>query len=671
MKFRSIVWKNFLFKKKDWMNIYFIASGLVCLFYILYNLSMNTVLIGELNNYSDFFMNTVLLIGALIIFVLSLLYIPYMGKLLILSRMREYGIYLVIGLKRSGVLGIFLFESIILFVASWITGILLGSLFGNLIIAVIKKVYVIEQKIAFVDISSPFISFILFGFVFVISTLFSFIYYSRKEPLEIIKGNRKPRKLFIENGYLGFIGLIIFLLMAYFIVYIVAYNRIPTWMSNLLESQKGMQLVIILILLILFLGLYLFISQSILLIIKLFFKIKVFYYNNLLHLREVRNHIVDNSMIIFLSVVVQLLVVIGIGMVIIQYNNIEQSTRSFEIYDFASAYSNEVKGFEQIYMEVLKEQKVKEIDAIQIEFITPVFTTEMPDIVIKMSQIVISEKEIVKLLEEPIAVNKGTYSVIHTFKNATMRKMPETIEIMNGVIPLEFKEGYSLDSKIINYMSRYHTGYLIILNDEDYRNIRINLREDRIGELYLSYFNNKKDSKKVADKVADILYEKYNVNNFQLAYRFDRYNENPYFIADYYSTYENSLFSTGAMIIVLYLLIFIFAIAFNSILYFRLILGKEILLKNYLQLKRIGITDIEMRLYIRQVLRPIFILPTVLSTVFVFILLIVVQNTHLSSLLVRDTYYYVWLVLIIQGCNLFLCYWCYFLAKKNYYRSLF
>lgn len=109
-------------------------------------------------------------------------------------RKREFGTYLTLGMTRKNILSVFLLESLILCAASLGTGLALGLLFYQGLMAVVTNLMEIEFAFAAYSAKGFFLTIGLVCIVFALASLTSALYLKRVSVYNLIHGDKKVEK---------------------------------------------------------------------------------------------------------------------------------------------------------------------------------------------------------------------------------------------------------------------------------------------------------------------------------------------------------------------------------------------------------------------------------------------------------------------------------------------
>ena len=138
----------------------FACSLSVMMFSIIYTISKEAFVQSFLG------VKTLMEFGAIITAFFSMIFIFYGNKFLIKNRMKEIGLYTILGLEEKHIAGALFFEFFICYIVTLLLGSAGSLLFGKLCFLILYKVSGIPAKIQYVFSFSFFKQQALYSFVF-------------------------------------------------------------------------------------------------------------------------------------------------------------------------------------------------------------------------------------------------------------------------------------------------------------------------------------------------------------------------------------------------------------------------------------------------------------------------------------------------------------------------
>ncbi|MBS5588252.1 MAG: ABC transporter permease [[Clostridium] spiroforme] len=229
---------------KDYSLYFFTLILGIAIFYIFNAVEAQTSMMELSQTKSQIIgvMNSALeAMSVLVSFILGFL-IAYASQFLIKKRKKEFGLYLLLGMKKINVCMIIFFETVIIGFISLLIGLILGislSQFMSLFVASLFEANM--QKFVFVVSSKAIIKTILyFILIFIFVTVMDLIIVSKAKLIDLLTAHYKKEKNMIKNPYLSFVLFIAACLMLAYAYYNV------TVKYNTLTSQNDVQIQIIL-----------------------------------------------------------------------------------------------------------------------------------------------------------------------------------------------------------------------------------------------------------------------------------------------------------------------------------------------------------------------------------------------------------------------------------------
>lgn len=206
--------------------IYFLTLGLsICIFYsfnsiesqqAMFKLSSSQLSMLEGLTYA---MNY---ISVLVSIILGFL-IVYANNFLIRRRKKELGIYLVLGMYKSDVSKILLYETLIIGVLSIISGLIVGIFASHGLSIITAYLFVVNmEEFIFVFSKSAFFKSILyFSIIYIVVIVFNIISLSKYRLINLLYANKKNENLKLKNIWVSvilFIISIIFITISYYLI---------------------------------------------------------------------------------------------------------------------------------------------------------------------------------------------------------------------------------------------------------------------------------------------------------------------------------------------------------------------------------------------------------------------------------------------------------------------
>ncbi|KAB7672119.1 ABC transporter permease [Bacillus sp. B1-b2] len=194
-------------------SIYFLTLTLaVCIFYSFNSIeSQNSIL--EMNKDADFMLTLNKLIAGTSVFVSFVLggLIIYANKFLIKKRKKELGIYMTLGMSKSKISKILIFETLLIGVLSLVAGIILGIVVSqglSILVANILSVDLNKYKFI-ISLNAVIKSVVYFGIIYLLVMIFNQFTISKYKLIDMLNAAKKNEEVKLKNA---FVSVLIFIL---------------------------------------------------------------------------------------------------------------------------------------------------------------------------------------------------------------------------------------------------------------------------------------------------------------------------------------------------------------------------------------------------------------------------------------------------------------------------
>ena len=202
---------NNLVKNKRFILPYiFSAIFTIASFYILTSLSLGSNLDKLPQGISA--TKQVLSLGVIVIAIFSAIFLFYTYSFLIKRRVREFGLYSVLGMTKKQIARILILETIFIAVITLVFGLAFGLLFDKLMLLVLLKLFTAGVSFGFVITPiAVFLTILLFGGIFFLLLIYTVIKIFRLKIVALLKeennGEREPKaRLILAILGLGLTG---------------------------------------------------------------------------------------------------------------------------------------------------------------------------------------------------------------------------------------------------------------------------------------------------------------------------------------------------------------------------------------------------------------------------------------------------------------------------------
>lgn len=207
---------------KDYTVYFLTLTFAVSIFYSFNSISSQSIL-SELNasqkQYVDLLNQMMSILSVGVSVILGCLII-YATNFLIKRRKKEFGLYMMLGMRKRAMSTILFLETFYIGIISLVAGLVLGLIFAQFLSILTAKLFVLEMSKYSFTISYEAIikTIVYFGFMYVIVMIFNIICVSKYKLINLLSAGRKNEKIKIRNIYVSatiFILSIIILVFAY------------------------------------------------------------------------------------------------------------------------------------------------------------------------------------------------------------------------------------------------------------------------------------------------------------------------------------------------------------------------------------------------------------------------------------------------------------------------
>ncbi|QIL46762.1 ABC transporter permease [Vagococcus coleopterorum] len=175
--------------KKRWQDYLVLMMGLiisVAIFYMFQTVSLNTEFLKD-NIPSVQMVSFVFQFGAILLGIITVVYIMYANSFLLSMRKKEYGMYMLLGAKKRKISQMIAIETIFIGLVSMFVGVILGTLLAIGVGGYLTKAIDLPSQtyVPFVPMAI-IVTVIFFGILFVITTIMNVLKFKRSKTLELL-----------------------------------------------------------------------------------------------------------------------------------------------------------------------------------------------------------------------------------------------------------------------------------------------------------------------------------------------------------------------------------------------------------------------------------------------------------------------------------------------------
>ncbi|WP_310937767.1 FtsX-like permease family protein [Clostridium sp. SHJSY1] len=493
------------------------------------------------------------------------MFIPYSQNIFIKARQKDYGILLSLGMAENDVIKSTIIENLVLSILSLILGLVLGTGLSLFFLYFVCKVIGINN----IDISVSVVSYkttsIYVSVIFAISLIIN-IY-------RIIKSTIYDKIKYTEKAESGRHYSIVFFLIGIVIT-------IVDFVVMGLFHEKGDTIWLIRILLCMFGSLLIFYNGESLIE---YFKNRSYkkYVKNIFLFSDIKYYYSKNKRIFFVNTWLVFGIIFFLVISIINYSALIKDSSIY--HPFHMTYG-EVKG----HFEPLGDA---EIESIVNNNGNSIVTNESVSFVRNNTFTIFCVDDINKILKKDYRVQSNSLIYVHPY-DLNDNYEHEDIKTQINDINIDYKEGtkkfttqYTILDPLFGEVNCISQN-IILVNKEDYEWITLSSKDFSIkGVLHLYNFSNWSNSNDIVDEISNKLFEK---NNIESGNRF-------YEISSRIDAYNKAIQSTNFLIFIFTYIWILMYFSYIIMIHFKLKMEYKDEREKYLNLYRIGISEIEVK----------------------------------------------------------------------------
>lgn len=177
-------------KKHQQMIVPYVLTSIltIMMFFIVFGISTHSEFLGTSTG-------TLLGFGSIVIAIFAIIFMFYTNSFLIKRRKKEFGIYNILGLEKKHISKIVFMETIMMFMISMVLGLLLGSVFGQLMFLLAMKLMKMLPTMSFEYNAINYVTTtLLFAGIFFLTYLYDLKEIHLSKPIELLKGESSGEK---------------------------------------------------------------------------------------------------------------------------------------------------------------------------------------------------------------------------------------------------------------------------------------------------------------------------------------------------------------------------------------------------------------------------------------------------------------------------------------------
>lgn len=592
MTYYNIIFNNM---KRNFKNYYlYIMSTVfsVVIYYLFCSIKYNQQVLGAVHTSTK--ATGVFNATSYIVLLFSMVFIWYSNAFFIKNRKKEIALYSLLGLKKKNIGRMIFVENIVVAIISLVIGILVGTLFSKLFVMIILRLMNEFIYVEFMfSLKATRDTVLFFIIIFCISSIHSYWIIYKVKLIELFTAKRKREKTIKNRPIIAIISLAL-IIYGYYLS------------QNMLNERFIINIFIVLGTVIA--GTYGLFSTFLVFLLKQLKRRKKIYYkgNNLLAISNVAYRIKSHTMILATIAILSASTIASLSSVDSFYYDFK--TNEKEHYPYSYIYENKGEELNNKVIEAIQnneDNKLLGSNVVNRAEIQAKLNYEFKDSFVnehfgslRKYYIISNSKynETMKVRGLNNEVTLGANECAMTFPTATYFNLNKakgtTIDLVMGN---EEKRELNIVAvyKQSMFRLRYDKSYIIV---SDYLYNEAVNNGSRISSIVGIKVSNQLNSKKLTDKIIDIVEEDMSLQTFY--YKFKDSNESIVLI----------LFSAFFIGIV-------FLISTGSIIYFKLITEANDEKERYKILSKIGVSKKDITKSVKKQILLIFVLPFIVSIV--------------------------------------------------------
>lgn len=200
----KLAFRNVKKSYKDFVIYFMTLTFSVALFYVFNSFHSQSIIL-DLDPESSYMIETLVRTMGVMSVIVSIIFgflILYANNFLIKRRKKELGMYTLLGMPKQKITLVLIYETILIGIASLISGIVLGILLSQLTAALSARLIEVPVVFKFVfSSSSVLITALSFSFIFMITATFNTFVISRHKLINLLKAERINENTKLKNNW--------------------------------------------------------------------------------------------------------------------------------------------------------------------------------------------------------------------------------------------------------------------------------------------------------------------------------------------------------------------------------------------------------------------------------------------------------------------------------------
>lgn len=597
MTFKEVAIKNFKINIRKYFSFFLCSSFSIMIFFVYSTLLFNKDLANE-QNYDMIIILFYISLTAVTIF--SIFFINYAHSAFIKSRDKEFGVYLTLGMNSRDLQKIITIENLIIILSSLTVGIVSGLLFSRLFQMVVLKILGITQISYSFDYRSLVLTVAVFLVIF-ITVILSGNFITRKLDIsDLIKKSRKKDKANNDSKVLGLVG--IGTMIISLIMLIVICNN---------EQLRTHPLIVVMYFVVSFAGAYMTISyvgSSLLNLVKN----SSYYFNNILSITQINHKFNQNKKIIFILSILSSMTITLVASPMSLYNLSTSIAEMNQVNNIEFVQLSGINNLSETELNsLLNKGKINPEKIMQTEFISLDIQGDYGQYDVIKSKPIVSQDTYNSITNSNIQLEKReALNIITVWQPGNHGIDPSSdITFSDGSKMFTFIVKDSIHSEWIANGESYKSSSGIVINNDDYNNMKNTIEPNRIGLYTGIKYSNWKGTKDIVDMLENQLSRK----NEELPN--DMKQLSAFFnVISTVKNYEDLKNGYSFFIFITLIMGLLFFIAGGSVLFFKQYTELNNDKVRFFKLYKIGISEKEAGKVIAKELRVTFFTPPIVGS---------------------------------------------------------
>lgn len=582
MTFPQFVFRNVIRNKRTYAA-YFLSSAFSVLIFFVYALF---IFHPDIKNGVTASLAVQLMAAAeVIMYLFSFLFVLYSVSTFLKSRKREFGILMMHGMTRSQLNRMVFFENMLIGLASILTGIGIGIITGKLFLMIGSRMIGIEQLPFLLSTKVLIITISAFLILFFCISLFTAILVRVNKLIDLFQAGEKPKKEPKTSVFLSIFSAVLLLVSYYLAATATMYSLLFRMLPVI-----GMTIV----------GTYFFYTQLSVFITKLLQKNRLLFWKktNIITISSLAYRLKDNARMFFMVTIVSTVAFCAVGTLA----SMNVMNRQFDA-EYPAEISYIAKDEEPLHQKNLAQIEA-DLKANQLSYhknqvpvkIVEIASSSLTDPYSPEEMAVISFSDYKKIAkaagyhftERPLKEFDTLAMLTSTLENFKAA----TFTLKQDQLKLERKK--STEHVVLPWQLVYNEG--LVVSDDLYEKL-VPIKT----ELFTGFYT--KDIEKTMGVAGNLVKD-------GVAFPSD---DSPYSMTVSGTLLNNQMSMFKMMLFVALLIGAVFFITAGSFLYFRLYADLDYDRRQYLTIKKIGLTDQELNKIVTRQLALLFFVPIVVA----------------------------------------------------------